>query len=225
MSLRFVLRNVASRSSMLLGRRSLFLGSKFQADTLIRLPRVRFNSSTSGKSLGSAASGSAPAEIPKKKAGRLAELTKKYGWTVVWVYLGLSLIDYPFCFFAVHAMGQEKIGELEDYVLDTISPVTDKISEVLQDLGLKKKKSEEDKPVISDETSAELKTHKASIWTEAVIAYGFHKSLLVFRIPLAAAITPSVLKFCQKHFPSLYAPKPRFGVKADAKRRIGGGLF
>lgn len=36
---------------------------------------------------------------------------------------------------------------------------------------------------------------KASLWTEAVIAYGIHKALFIFiRVPITVAVTPAIVK-------------------------------
>ncbi|KAK9449988.1 uncharacterized protein V1518DRAFT_415239 [Limtongia smithiae] len=192
----------------LFGRRDMWAKGKWS---------VRFNSSTAPKT-------AAPPKPEKVETG-LKALTKKYGWPIVWVYLGLSALDYPVCFFIVHSLGQEKIGEYEAKAKDALKPVTSAIRDVLVGFGILKPSPTEPEP-LPQEASGEPVVHKASLWTEAVIAYGIHKSLLVFRIPLAAAITPSIVKFCQTRFPRLFASKtPKFGVKPDASRRIGGGLL
>ena len=43
---------------------------------------------------------------------RLKKLTKEYGWVTVGVYLGLSVLDFPFCFLFVRMVGAEKIGKM-----------------------------------------------------------------------------------------------------------------
>jgi len=32
------------------------------------------------------------------------------------------------------------------------------------------------------------------IWTQLLLAYGLHKSLMIFRIPLTVAVTPRIVK-------------------------------
>ena len=34
------------------------------------------------------------------------------------MYLGLSALDFPFCFLAVRALGADKIGEYEEIIVD-----------------------------------------------------------------------------------------------------------
>jgi hypothetical protein len=50
---------------------------------------------------------------------RLKKLSREYGWTAVGVYLGLSLLDFPFCFLAVRLLGTDRIGHYEDIIKDT----------------------------------------------------------------------------------------------------------
>ena len=47
---------------------------------------------------------------------RLKQLSREYGWAALGVYLGLSLIDFPFCFLAVRLLGVDRIGHYEDVV-------------------------------------------------------------------------------------------------------------
>lgn len=44
---------------------------------------------------------------------------------------------------------------------------------------------------------AETDISFAGIWTQLLLAYGVHKSLIFFRIPLTAAVTPKVVKTLQ----------------------------
>jgi hypothetical protein len=43
-------------------------------------------------------------------SARLKKMTREYGWTALGVYLGLSVLDFPFCFALVRVVGTEKIG-------------------------------------------------------------------------------------------------------------------
>jgi hypothetical protein len=47
-------------------------------------------------------------------------MSKKYGWTVVGIYLGLSALDFPFCFLAVRWFGPERIGHLEHVIVSHV---------------------------------------------------------------------------------------------------------
>lgn len=48
---------------------------------------------------------------------RFKELSRKYGWAAVGVYLGLSVLDFPFCFLAVRLVGPDRIGEVEHAIV------------------------------------------------------------------------------------------------------------
>ena len=45
-------------------------------------------------------------------SARLKKMMKEYGWTALGVYLGLSVLDFPFCFALVRAVGTDRIGGL-----------------------------------------------------------------------------------------------------------------
>ncbi len=48
---------------------------------------------------------------PQGLSARLKKLSREYGWAAVGVYLGLSVLDFPFCFLLVRVVGTERIGE------------------------------------------------------------------------------------------------------------------
>lgn len=45
-------------------------------------------------------------------SARLKKLSKEYGWAAVGIYLGLSVLDFPFCFLLVRTLGTERIGRI-----------------------------------------------------------------------------------------------------------------
>jgi hypothetical protein len=47
----------------------------------------------------------------------LKKLSREYGWAALGVYLGLSALDFPFCFAAVRLLGVERIGYYEHVVV------------------------------------------------------------------------------------------------------------
>src|ERR1700760_2800237 len=77
--------------------------------------RPRFNSSKPAHGV-NAQLGSPPPNLSFSQ--RLKALSKEYGWTAVGVYLGLSVLDFPFCFLAVRWLGTERIGRWEHAVVD-----------------------------------------------------------------------------------------------------------
>lgn len=49
---------------------------------------------------------------------RLKKLSREYGWAAVYVYFGLSLLDFPFCFAAVYLIGADTVGYYEHIVVE-----------------------------------------------------------------------------------------------------------
>lgn len=76
----------------------------------------RFNSGSAGdgaKGSGAGAGASEKASLSQ----RLKKLSREYGWAALGVYLGLSALDFPFCFAAVRLLGVERIGYYEHVVI------------------------------------------------------------------------------------------------------------
>lgn len=165
---------------------------------------------------------------------------KEYGYSALGVYLGLSCIDLPLCYILVHSMGQEEIEKYENKVKQAFGYG---MSE--EDL---KRKQEIDR--IHEETEngprkpqAENPSVWATIrsqfsWTELAIAYGIHKSLIFIRLPITAAITPSIVKTLRKWgfklgtdklstsaalakdtFKDITASSPKFGTRPTKKNK------
>lgn len=51
---------------------------------------------------------------------RLKKMSREYGWAAVYVYLGLSALDFPFCFLAVKLLGTDLIGHWEHVIVSNI---------------------------------------------------------------------------------------------------------
>lgn len=49
----------------------------------------------------------------------------------------------------------------------------------------------------------------AGIWTQLLLAYGVHKSLIFFRVPLTAAVTPKVVKWLRARGWKIGNPKAK----------------
>ncbi|KGO73185.1 protein of unknown function DUF1279 [Penicillium italicum] len=78
----------------------------------------RFNSgSAGGGANGSGAGAGAGASEKASLSQRLKKLSREYGWVALGVYLGLSALDFPFCFAAVRLLGVERIGYYEQVVV------------------------------------------------------------------------------------------------------------
>lgn len=150
---------------------------------------------------------------------RLKQLSKEYGWTAVGVYLGLSLVDFPFCFLAVRLLGTDRIGHYEDVVKEAFWSV---VRLVLPEAGKKSAATiaaeeelaataregslESDALAVRHNSGADASTNLypaesrptanpgTAIWTQLGLAYLVHKSLIFFRVPLTAAVLPKVVK-------------------------------
>lgn len=48
---------------------------------------------------------------------RMRKLSREYGWSAFGVYMGLSALDFPFCFLAVRLLGTDRIGHWEHVVV------------------------------------------------------------------------------------------------------------
>lgn len=87
-------------------------------------PKRSFHSFKPRRSQGPAAEGkdSTP-EASLSISQRLKKLSREYGWSAVGVYLGFSVLDFPFCFLLVRTIGTDKIAEAEHYVVSNIKKI------------------------------------------------------------------------------------------------------
>jgi Protein of unknown function (DUF1279). len=86
------------------------------APSSFQFKQRRFNSGSAGdgaKGSGAGAGASEKASLSQ----RLKKLSREYGWAALGVYLGLSALDFPFCFAAVRLLGVERIGYYEHVVI------------------------------------------------------------------------------------------------------------
>ncbi|CAP85348.1 hypothetical protein E8E15_002051 [Penicillium rubens] len=148
----------------------------------------RFNSgSAGGGGKGSGAGAGAGASEKASLSQRLKKLSREYGWAALGVYLGLSALDFPFCFAAVRLLGVERIGYYEHVV---VGFVKDKLKSVWPQT--KSSEAEDGQGQLAQ--AEERNQEEASIWTQLVFAYAIHKSFVFIRVPLTAAVTPKVVK-------------------------------
>ncbi|OQE18438.1 hypothetical protein PENFLA_c021G09260 [Penicillium flavigenum] len=146
----------------------------------------RFNSgSAGGGGKGSGAGAGASEKVSLSQ--RLKKLSREYGWAALGVYLGLSALDFPFCFAAVRLLGVERIGHYEQVVIEFVK---DKLESVWPQT--KSSEAEDGQGQLAQ--AEERNQDEASIWTQLVFAYAIHKSFVFIRVPLTAAVTPKVVK-------------------------------
>lgn len=84
-----------------------------------KIPRSFQSHSTRPPPKGAAEAGAEPTTL----SARLKKLSREYGYAAVAVYLGLSALDFPFCFLAVRYLGTERIGQFEQSVINGIKRV------------------------------------------------------------------------------------------------------
>ncbi|KWU44057.1 hypothetical protein RHOSPDRAFT_12760, partial [Rhodotorula sp. JG-1b] len=105
-------------------------------------------------------------------------LFRKYGWTTLVVYLGLSAVDFGLCFLVIYWVGADRVRSAEDWVLDK----------------LHWKRRSDDK----DKAEGGGGNRYGTIATTAVLAYAIHKTLfLPVRVGITVAITPKVVRMLQ----------------------------
>ncbi|KAM0200248.1 hypothetical protein ACHAPQ_005547 [Fusarium lateritium] len=144
---------------------------------------------------------------PEGLSARLKKLTKEYGWVTVGVYLGLSVLDFPFCFLFVRMVGPEKIGEVEHHVMSSVKQmIPDSVRETWHTYWKSFRKAEakalgdddiSDKMEMATwgvEKAQERNRANASLATQLALAYAIHKSFIFIRVPLTAGVTPKVVK-------------------------------
>ncbi|CAK1363378.1 hypotheticalsprotein [Cercospora beticola] len=150
---------------------------------------------------------------PRSLSERMKEMSRKYGWTVTGIYLGLSVLDFPFCFLAVKWFGTERIAEIEHKIMDGFWDIAEKVMPSLKDRRLEKEASAAEEAAAAareagDQVAEQAKSKNPGLGTQLLLAYGVHKSLIFFRIPITLAITPKVVKQLRKWGWQIGKPKP-----------------
>lgn len=176
---------------------------------------------------------------PPKKPTGLKALMKEYGYAGLGVYLALTAIDLPICYVMVHSMGQEQIEYYENKVKQTFGyGVSDEELERRQEIN-KIHDGVENEGVPEQKNDSLFATIRNSFsWTEFAIAYGIHKSFIFIRLPIAAAITPGIVKIlrnwgfrigtdklsttasiAKEGIKDLTASSAKFGTRPNGKKR------
>lgn len=151
---------------------------------------------------------------------RLRFLTRRYGWWALGVYLAASTLDFSLTFLAIHLMGADHIRELENKVRSYLGlgsremddaevaawpvPVSVEFPGKTEEGGLKNNETIAKKALQRVQGQKDIgiadppakKSSQSTIWTEAVLAYTIHKTLLLpFRVGVTAAATPRFVKY------------------------------
>ncbi|KAF3911516.1 hypothetical protein ABW20_dc0108206 [Dactylellina cionopaga] len=132
---------------------------------------------------------------------RMRQLSKEYGMSAVGVYFLLSVLDFPFCFLFVQMVGTEKIARYEHIIVDGFWKIMPEAIAQFRPKAIKEAKAEAqgiggelDSLAHGEGTKDGSKTGEASLWTVLILAYAVHKSLIFFRVPLTAAVTPKIVQ-------------------------------
>ncbi|KAJ5906232.1 uncharacterized protein N7473_003148 [Penicillium subrubescens] len=162
----------------------------------IHLPRRSTRRANSTNSNNTSQSSSSTKE-GSSLSQRLRTLSREYGWAALGVYLGLSALDFPFCFVAVRLLGVERIGHWEHVIVSSVKDVFKSVwpqaesgSAAEGDVG--------EGALVKLDGEEEGSMEEASIWTQLALAYAVHKSLIFIRVPLTAAVTPKVVKVLRR---------------------------
>ncbi|SMQ55543.1 unnamed protein product [Zymoseptoria tritici ST99CH_3D1] len=180
------------------------LSSTWRASLFRRARQTRYNSTNP--------TGPKIDETKLSMSERMRAMSKKYGWTVVGIYLGLSAIDFPFCYLAVRWFGTERIAKVEHAIMDYFWTTLEKVAPGLMARRETKEALDAAEEATRDADAAvaeKAKHENASIWTQLLFAYGVHKSLIFIRVPLTVAITPKVVKTLRKWGYQIGKPKPK----------------
>ena len=111
--------------------------------------------------------------------------------------MALTFLDLPICYAIVHSAGKDTIEQYENSAKQVFGyGVSD------EELARRQRVRKEEEDAVAnqlDSTPAASQTTWEYVasqfsWTEFAIAYGLHKSLIIIRLPITAAITPSVVK-------------------------------
>ncbi|CUM65584.1 uncharacterized protein PRCAT00003231001 [Priceomyces carsonii] len=176
-----------------------------------------------------------------KKATGIKALVKEYGYSALGVYLALTAIDLPIFYILVHSMGKDEIEYYENRVKQTFGyGVSDEELKKRQEINkIHEEISAKNEPEIQEKNPSLLHRILQSFsWTEFAIAYGIHKSFIFIRLPITAAITPSIVKslrgmgfkigthnlsatasIAKSNIKDFTASSPNFGTRPNKKKK------
>ncbi|KAF9357166.1 hypothetical protein BGX26_004135 [Mortierella sp. AD094] len=141
----------------------------------------------------------APAKESSGMMDKIKDLVKKYGYTGVAVYFGISTIDLAATFVLVKALGMEKIEVAQDWVVDHIGSY----------FGYKRDPTHlhshdaegngsVDLDKVDDEQVGAIYNKASGLWSVFLIAYGIHKLLVPFRVVATSMVTPPLVRWLVK---------------------------
>lgn len=143
------------------------------------------------------------AKAPEKKKTGIKALVSQYGYSALGVYLALSCVDFPLSFLVVHHVGADKVKQVQDDVFTTVKSwfgikkpepvlIENESNDHFQ-LGAKHEEPTSLQPLEPTEQTMWESIYQSPLFTEVIVAYALHKSLVFVRVPLTAAITPPIV--------------------------------
>lgn len=171
-----------------------------------RLGYARFNSSQA---------------VPKPNS--MKWLMQTYGYSALGVYLALTALDLPLCFLMVHSLGEERIKVYMNRTKKLFGYGTDEEDVIKQVRDKIARKEQKELNGEYEEVSWWENFKESTLLAEFLIAYGIHKSLIVVRLPLTAAITPATVRILQKWGFNIGNGKMLKTLAQDAKQRFKTG--
>lgn len=96
---------------------------------------------------------------PQSLSDRMKAMSRKYGWTVVGIYLGLSALDFPFCFLAVRWLGTDRIAAAEHAIVSRFWSALESLVPSLKDRRAKNEAAEAE-DAVKEATDAVAKDAK-----------------------------------------------------------------
>ncbi|BGP56151.1 hypothetical protein JCM8202_005919 [Rhodotorula sphaerocarpa] len=122
-----------AHSQPALWARAVYLARKPSGPAAPRNRTFWSSSSSSNNSSGSSSSSSSSSQEQQKQqesepedpqkiplTQKVKYLFRKYGWTTLVVYLGLSAVDFGLCFLVIYSVGADRVRLAEDWVLEKL---------------------------------------------------------------------------------------------------------
>ncbi|EGG07317.1 uncharacterized protein MELLADRAFT_85717 [Melampsora larici-populina 98AG31] len=138
-------------------------------------------------------------EPPAGIFGKVKQLTKQYGSAALVIYGVLSAVDFGFSFVTIYLIGAEHVRQVEDWVLEQLhwkreSHSTESTTSSEAEVAQKSNSNDAD-----DQTPGSSGQVQSLLWTTAIVAYTFHKTVLLpVRVGLTAWLTPPIIRTLRK---------------------------
>lgn len=226
-----------SSSSRIVSQLTSRITSTFRAQTRRTFHSSRARRSHDGpKSEGAKAHSAGESNEALTLSQRLKKLSREYGWVALGVYLGLSALDFPFCFLLVRWLGTDRIAAAEHFVVSHVKAVIPESikeywasyrkelkdvqresgneipeSEQVEGWGVKEAEARVSKDASTYAHDTLVRNHTNSqtgLATQLALAYAIHKSFIFVRVPLTAAVLPKVVKVLRAWGWKIGKPKP-----------------